>query len=51
MTENYDDCQKFELSEKQKDMLWDIFVDNEKYRDLTSLMTAILRHESYRGRV
>ena len=46
--ENYLDCQKFELSEEQKDLLWDIFIANEDYQNLSSLMTAILRHKYYR---
>ncbi len=45
--ENYLDCQKFELSEEQKDLLWDLFLESE-YRDLYSLMNSLLRHAYYK---
>ena len=45
--DDYLDCQKFELTEEQKDLLWSIFVESE-YKNLSSLMTAVLRHKYYR---
>jgi len=44
--ENYLDCQKFELSEEQKDLLWDLFLESE-YKNISCLMNSLLRHAYY----
>jgi hypothetical protein len=48
MVNDFRDAEKYELTDEQKDMFWEIYLAQETYRDLISLMNALLRHELYR---
>jgi hypothetical protein len=48
MVNDFRDVENYELTDEQKDMFWVIYLSQETYKDLSSLMSALLRHELHR---
>ncbi len=51
MVNDFKDVEKYELTDGQRDMFWEIYFAQETFRDLSSLMSALLRHELYRRKL